>query len=215
MVDVAWWRVALDVAVALGTVGAVVVALFGQAFRSKFFPPKLSLTLAGEFGEATRVAVVPPEGSGQQPRQEAARYFHLRVENMRRWSPATAVHVVLLQVEEPGPDGKLQVRWTGDVPLVWRHNNVFPPYRSVGPDVLADLFSVVKNKWLQLHTLVIPFNLDIIRRSSTSLVLTVQARATEADSNILRVRISWDGGWEDGAQEMRRHLKVEVVREAV
>jgi len=215
LMDMPWWRVALDVAIALGTVGAVLVALFGQAFRAKFFPPKLTLTLADELGEAIPVALIPPEVSGQQPRQEAARYFHLRVTNGRRWSPATGTHVVLLQVEEPGPDGKLQIRWTGDIPLAWRHNTVFPPYRAIGPHAFADLCSVVKGKWLQLHTVLIPFNLETIRRNATALVASVQARATEGDSNVLRVRIFWDGGWADGAQEMRRHLKVEVDREAV
>lgn len=47
-----WW---VNVAVAAGTISAVLVALFGEAFRTKFFPPKLSLELANSNGEATRV----------------------------------------------------------------------------------------------------------------------------------------------------------------
>jgi hypothetical protein len=38
-----WW---VQLAVALCTLLAVLVALFGQSFRVKFFPPRLSLTLA-------------------------------------------------------------------------------------------------------------------------------------------------------------------------
>jgi hypothetical protein len=33
-----WWNWWLHLAVAVGTIGAVLVALFGQAFRAKFFP---------------------------------------------------------------------------------------------------------------------------------------------------------------------------------
>jgi hypothetical protein len=201
----------LDAGIALGTVGAVIVALFGQAFRAKFFPPKLALSLADALGEGTRVRITPPAESTEQPREEEARYYHLRVKNSRRWSPATEARVVLLQVEEPGPDGRLQVRWNGDIPLGWRHNSIFPPFRVVGPDAFADLCSVVRGKWIELHTLVSPFNLETRRRQAATLVVSVQVHATETNSNTLRLRISWDGGFAGGAQEMRRHLTVEEV----
>jgi hypothetical protein len=90
----------VDVAIALGTIGAVLVALFGQAFRAKFFPPKLSLQLTDRNGEATRKSI------GEGPLTQPARYYHIQVSNARRWSPARDVRIVLLQVEEPGPDGE-------------------------------------------------------------------------------------------------------------
>jgi hypothetical protein len=103
-----WWNWWVNVAVATGTITAVLVALFGDAFRAKFFPPKLSLELANRNGEATRV-----QGSAGQ---EEARYYHVRVSNSRRWSPANQVQIVLLQVEEPDPNRNLQVVWRGDIP---------------------------------------------------------------------------------------------------
>ena len=207
------WRIVLDVAAALGTVSAVLVALFGQAFRAKFFPPKLSLSLADVLGEGTHVMLVPPPGVQSEPRSEEARYYHLQVANSRRWSPATEARVVLLQVEEPGPDGRLQIRWNGDIPLGWRHNTVFPPFRTVGPDAFADLCSVVREKWLQLHTLLTPFNLETTRRQAATLVVSVQVHAAEANSNVVRIKIAWDGRFAEGAQEMRRHLTVEEIHE--
>jgi hypothetical protein len=72
---------------------------------------------------------------------------------------------------------------------------------------------VVKDKWLQLHLLVRPFNLDVERRAATTLVLSLQAHANESDSPVLRVKIAWDGKWHDGSQEMRRHLTVEPIDE--
>jgi hypothetical protein len=41
----------VDWLVAAGTIGATLVALFGQAFRDKFFPPKLTLRLVSSVGE--------------------------------------------------------------------------------------------------------------------------------------------------------------------
>jgi hypothetical protein len=42
-------------------------------------------------------------------------------------------------------------------------------------------------------------------------VLSLQAQAAESDSPVVRVKITWDGKWEDGAKEMRRHLFLEPL----
>ena len=203
-----WWRIVLDVATALLTLIAVSVALFGQAFRAKFFPPKLTLRLADRLGEATRARFDPPNAA---PHVEDGRYYHLRVENRRRWSPATDARVVLLQLEEPGPDGRWQVRWTGNIPLQWRHGDVLPIFRVIGPVTFADLCSVVVTEGFRLHTLISPYVLHTVRPTATKLALTVQAHSAESNSDPLRIEIAWDGGFHTGAQEMRQHLTVEVT----
>lgn len=204
-----WW---VQFAVAVGTIGAVVVALFGQAFRGKFFPPLLSLSLADPRGELTEVRLAWTDGGQTHERSEAARYYHLRVSNARRWSPAQQVQVVLLRVEEAGADGEWVSVWSGDIPLGWRHQEVLPSVlRTIGPEAWVDLCSVVKDKFLQIHPLIKPNNLETVRRVPTSFIVTVQARGNEADSEPLRLQISWDGNWHDGAQEMQRHLAVKVI----
>jgi hypothetical protein len=207
-----WW---VQVAVAVGTLGAVLVALFGQRFQAKFFPPTLSLTLADPDGEKTKVRLTWTENNAAKERSEDARYYRLRVSNGRRWSPATQVQVVLTRVEEPTADGQFAVSWAGDVPLIWKHQPLFPPLRTVGPASEVDLCSVVKGKWLQLHPLITPFNLEAIRRTRTSLILSVQAKANECDSGVLQLQVSWDGEWDDGAQEMKRHLVLTIIDRAV
>ena len=204
---VPWWRIVLDVTAVVGTFAAVSVALFGQAFRSKFFPPRLTLSLAHELGEKTEVRFDPPNAAAHV---EDGRYYHLRVENRRRWSPATDARVVLLQLEEPGPDGRWQVRWTGDIPMQWRHGDVLPPARVIGPVAFADLCSVVVTEGFRLHTLISPYVLHTVRPTATKLALTVQAHSAESNSDPLRIEIAWDGGFHTGAQEMRQHLTVEV-----
>ena len=56
--------------------------------------------------------------------------------------------------------------------------------------------------------------LEIVRREPCTFVVTVQSRGNEADSKPLRLQISWDGEWHDGAREMQRHLSVKVVPHA-
>lgn len=206
-----WWNWWVNLAVAVGTLAAVLVALFGQAFRAKFFPPKLSLTLLNPEGEKTRVHLRWQDGREIKERMEDCRYYHLRVSNARRWSPANQVQVQLLQVEEPAANGALQITWTGAVPLGWRHQQLYPAARTVGPDADVDLCSVVNDKWLEIHPLVAPFNLEVRRTQACSFVMSLQAHGSESDSPVLRVKVTWDGRWEAGTQEMRRHLVLEVL----
>ena len=206
-----WWSWSASAAGAVATFFAVLVALFGQAFRDKFFPPLLSCRVLSADGERTTVQLTWPEEGIVRERSEEARYYHLQVANSRRWSPAREVQVVLLQVEEPGADGRLHVSWTGAVPFTWRHQEVHSAQRTIGPSSDADLCSVVKGKWLSLSLMVHPFNLKSRRTEACNLVLSIRAQGNEADSQVIRVKISWDGQWSDGALEMRRHLTIEPL----
>lgn len=47
--------------------------------------------------------------------------------------------------------------------------------------------------------------------SGVDLILTLQARSMEMDTHELYVRISRDGEWEDGENEMTRHMVVKEV----
>lgn len=203
-----WW---VNIAVAIGTISAVIVALFGQAFRAKFFPPKLALKLIHPEGEKTKQRLTWFDGNQQKERWEDVRYYHVQVQNYRRWSPANQTQVFLTKLEEPGPDDDLQVTWRGDIPIGWRHQDVHPTARTIGPAADCDLCSVVKGKWLQLHPLVTPYNLNAQRGEKSILVLTLQARSNEGDSSLVRIQIAWDGEWNDGADEMKRHLTVKVL----
>jgi hypothetical protein len=206
-----WWNWWISVAVAFGTIAAVFVALFGQAFRSRFLPPRLVLKLVKPEGESAKVRLTWVGQGEPKERWEDARYYHIRVLNERRWSSANGVQVFLIRLEEPGPDGELQVKWTGDIPMRWRNQELFPPTRTIGPPYDSDLCYVVKRKWLELLPLITPYNLNVKRTEKCLVVLSLQARANEADSAILRVQISWDGGWDDGTLEMKSHLIVKVI----
>lgn len=119
--------------------------------------------------------------------------------------------VVLLQVEELGPDGDFQIRWTGDVPFGWRHQQLFPISRTIGAQADIDLCSVTQSGRLQLHLLLTPFNLETVRSQATTMVLSVQARGDQTDSTVFRVKIAWNGKWEQGTAEMRNHLVVKKM----
>jgi hypothetical protein len=205
-----WPNLAVQIFVAVGTVGAVVVALFGGMVRSRFL--RLELSIDKVEGVPARVALqYSGDMGGMQTRLENARFYHIRVSNRRRWLKAHEVRVLLLQIEEPGPNGVPQVRWSGESPVVWENQQLYPVGRTIGASARADMCSIVKGKWLQLHPMIPPLNMEWQRTKACDLTLTFQARSDDGDSPPLRVRVAWDGEWSDGAREMRQHLTVESV----
>jgi hypothetical protein len=197
-----WMKWAVEALTAIGTIGAVLVALFGGKLR-----PKLEMGLIGPEGEPARVMLSwVDEGGAVQQRVEDARYYRLRVSNRRPWRKATGVQVVLLGIEEDTPDGEWRPSWAGSVPIVWMHER---SVRTIGATpAQADLVTVVKNKWLALHPQIKPLNFPPDYRTAVRLRLSLKAEAEEYETAVMRVLVSWDGMWHDGAQEMRNHLRI-------
>ncbi len=206
-----WWD--WQAAVAIAMFLAVVVALFGDWIRARLFKPKLQLTLEKPRGVVADVGITSrdPEEGGVKVRKEAARYYHLRVSNVRRWPPATQVGVHLLRIDQLGPDGEFRPTWNGEIPLLWQHSEVMPAFRTIGPAVNCALCSVVRGKWVGLHPLVMPQPFVDQYRAPANLRLQLQARSIERDSDHILIEIAWDGEWEDGEAEMARHMVVSVV----
>ena len=207
-----WPNWIVQLFIALGTVGAVIVALFGEFLRNWLMPPRLRLSVDSLEGVKTPVQLAwHDEGGNLQSRMEDGRYWHVRVRNERRWFAAHHVQVLLLQIEEPGPNGAPQIKWAGEAPVLWENQEIYGAGRAVGAAGRVALCSVVGDKWLALHPLIMPLNMDAQRRAACVLTLTFQARGDEGDSPPLRVRVAWDGKWSDGAQEMRQHLTIETL----
>ena len=117
----------------------------------------------------------------------------------------------MVRVEEPGPDGDFRMTWAGEVPMRWRFQETSPIFRTIGSAADCDLCTIVRDKWLELLPLITPNNLNAKRREPAIVIVTFQVRANEADSELFRLKLSWDGGWHDGAQEMQGHFVAESL----
>lgn len=197
---------------AIGTFLAVFVALFGEPLRKKLFPPRLRLILDEPAGLAVPIDVRAPDGC---VRRTTARYYHVRVVNDRRWSPATACRVFISQIAENDASGRPVPKLTSAIALRWREwDTLGPEPRTVGAGAEVDLCSVVRGrgdneaKWVEFHPVVMPMAFEWRRRSAFQLFVTLQASAVEADSPPLQLQVSWDGRWADGSNEMQHHLVV-------
>lgn len=207
--DPEWW-------VAIGTIGAVLVALFGDWLKRWVFPPRFSLSLKSPSGVLTPVNLTAPDGTVST---KPGRYYHIRVTN--KGAVATNAAVYLTSVMLPSAGGGWHQAWTGEVPLTWSHAELYGAFRSIGlTPVDADLISLVKDKWVELCVLIRPNALphDSIQpvlpgrwRDKMQIVVTVQVKATEGQSEPLLVHIEWDKSWQDGDEEIKRHLSIRPI----
>jgi hypothetical protein len=202
-----WW---IKLASALFTFAAVVVALFGPWLRHKLTPSRLRIKLASPDGHFSPAHIQV----GGKTEITNSRWYHIRVENERsRWSPVTQVQVFLMRVEERNAGEDYNEVWSGEIALKWRH---MPPEvggRTVGHSIESDLISVFQIGTLMGHPVLMPHPLAkyLHRDGKCRMKLILQARGLEADSNVLAVEVAWDGAWEDGTQEMARHMVVKEV----
>ena len=209
MPDGFWVSLVVQVAIAAGTIGACIVGVFGASLKARFLPPQLKLALDQDGGSPSPVLITAPDGSS---RTERSRWYHVRVTNERRISPVSSVQVYLLSIAIKDAAGEFKIKWVGEMPLRWQHQEVHSPRRSIGPTGCIDLCSVIKGKWVELHPFVELFALERIYRDVCDLVVTVQARGLEADSAPLRLRIAWNGQWSDDEATMKSHMVVQEYR---
>lgn len=204
-----WW-------VAIGTLGAVLIALFGDRWKRWLFPPRFKISLKSQAGAPTPVTLTAPDGT---VRTEKGRYYHVRVANTG--TVATNAAVFLTSVMLPSAGGGWHQAWSGEVPLTWSHPELYGVFRSIGvTPVDADLLSLIKDKWVELCVLIRPNALphDSIPpihpgrwRDTMQIVVTVQVKATEGQSEPRLFHIAWDKSWEDGDEEIKRHLCIKPI----
>jgi hypothetical protein len=182
-----------------GLGGAVFTWLTNRRFR---LPPVLRLELFREEGEKEKN--LQPDNA-----LEDVRYYHVRVSNERRWSPATDVQVFLTRIEEPGPGGLFQVKWVGNIPMRWRNQQAAQLTCTIGHDTDCDLCCVGKSGWLSLMPLFTPFSLEALARRTTPchLLVFLEARSTQTDASAFIIQIEWDGHWADDDAGIKEHLK--------
>jgi hypothetical protein len=212
-----WWNWWVQLATAFATFLAVLVALFLDWFRARFFPPVLDLRLVDVRGAPpVKTFVMAP---GQQIAFETvSRWYHVQVTNKRRMTAATDVQVCLLAIETPNAAGQYVERNTGAIPFTVRHDAVVRPGRMIGPPVEWNFCSISREyepqggPILDLRTVVAPTDISTRMDKGFKTAFTLQAQSIAVDSNLLRLEVIWDGKWADDTDEMANHL---VINETV
>jgi hypothetical protein len=206
------------VAVAIGTVGAVLYALFRDVFVTPRRRPKLDL----RFDRTGSDQVVVAAAGGFE-----AAYVRLRVANGKRKDTADDVVVVVTEVRrlESSATRIAETRPIG-LPLTWSGSSPPLTVASVHPgsERHIDLLHVdwpardemdIARKWSGT----IPVQLDLARKpvggqdilDSGTHEISVEVRARNADAIRYVIPVQWDGKW-SGKAAMWDHLRVEPPR---
>lgn len=189
----------INLAVAIGTFAAVVVALFGDVWRKKWFAPKLSAKLLSQEGELNCMT-----------NGVAARYYHLLIKNSSQ-EIATNTTVMLTKLQEKWGGGIREI-WNGRVPMTWRNGMMFPSmYKSVGPEEHCDLIAVTENGKAFFELYYFPNNLKHEWNSAFDIVVSFQIESMQCTSEEYNLEIVWDGKWENGNAEMAKHISIKEV----
>jgi hypothetical protein len=208
-----WVRVAATVATFL----AVLAALFREWFQARVFPPVLVLTLVDRRGTAL-TAEYGHIVKDEKLYPTASRWYRVRVTNDRRhMSPATDTQVVLLELGIPNAVGDLIWQSAGDLPLPVTHEGMLRPGRIIGRPLVCDLCNVYQRSGPEegappLFGLAIRVpikDLPLQRTQPFEMALRLQARSVEKDSNVLTLKIMWNGKWSDDTEQMANHLVID------
>jgi hypothetical protein len=203
-----WMNWLVQLFMAVGTILAVVVALFGSWLRSHFAPPNLVLSLSNPRGHPTPSTIIAPD---KTQRVTESRWYHLKIENTRRWSPASQTQVLMLEILEPDASGEMQPIWSGMMPLKWRSVGYLPLGQTIGYPAECDVCNAVKDKWLEISPAIAEPTMKVRRREACRFIVKLQARSVEGDSRVAHVEIAWNGQWSDDADEMARNLVVRLA----
>lgn len=199
----------IDLGVAIGTIAVTILAIWGDRIKAKLgVGPRLVLSLIDPEGES--IDISSPSSSTSLP----SRYYHLRVSNVRRWSTATNVRVVITGIAKPAADGRfVRQELIGPLQLMWRFSMVHPAlYSTLGPDDICDLgFLKQGGDKFKLTPYVYPNNFPGDLGPSQKMQIEVQAIADNAESKPICIEISWDGEWIDDTKTMANHLVVKEI----
>ena len=201
-------------------------AIFGERIRA-WFGPRLRLELANPHGQPQTLIVtlpgpeavsLPEDAAAHQWQFVAGRYYHVRVTNRTAHPEAREVEVLLTQLDVQGPDGSPQTVFSGTIPLGWQHYDIRS--RTIGRATIAnaDLFAVhagltgISDYPPTLFFAPKVPTLDFPEQmfGAQHFWLTLIARGLNGESNPLRLRVDWDGGWDRGDAEMARRLIITV-----
>jgi hypothetical protein len=140
-------------------------------------------------------------------------YHHITVRNLRRWSPAKQVRLLVVGLAKRAPDGAfLPEPLAAPLPLTWAFTGGQERMPSVDRrDVCEFGFLGEHADRFRLATGTFPDDFRGFVLAGEAMRVEVIASARNFRSRRpLTIEVSWDGGWAD-VREMHRHLAVREV----
>ena len=192
-----------QVLAALGTIAVAVLAIWGDKVRGALAGPKLTLALRDVRGNLTTRA-----------NQKRTIYYHLKVTNHRRWSPAKFVRVLVTAIEKKRADGTFFPEpLVAPLQLTWAYPGFHELLPTIAVQDICDLgFLDEDSQRFMLPLYIVPNNFRGFVEPGQSMRITIRASAHNFESKKpLGLEISWDGQWSSDMDEMQRHLVIKEI----
>jgi hypothetical protein len=143
-----------------------------------------------------------------------SRYYHLRVCNKRRASPAHNVRVVIKALYRPNADGTMsQTPLSGSLQLAWQFQGSNPQFQTIGAESTCDLGFLRQGEPFTLSTLFHHISFDPSVQPRQKAIVSLVALSDEGESNELKIEIAWDGIWSGDSDEIIRHMVVRQLND--
>jgi len=186
---------------AIGTVAVAIAAIWGDWIRAKFVGPKQELALVNR----------SDLNIGNDGKRQI--YCHIQIRNLRRWSPAKNVRVVVVGLAKKRPDGTFFPEYlVVPLQLTWAFPTFHELLPTIGPEDKCDLGLLQEGSGqFRLSTYIWPNNFRGFLLAGEAMQVRVVALAQDAESKPLLLEISWDGTWSADREDMQRHFVVKEV----
>ena len=210
--------ISVELLTAVGTIAVAIIAIWGEHIRYYIAGPKLRISFPYKEGvisqqRETREMTQGPPTVSNVP----YRFYHVIVENSVNWSPASRVqlNLVRMAIKTSSEEGyeEFELHWN----LAFKYafhgigRNSENPERTVGPKQTVDLLFVRENGEPKLNFLLIPNGFPNTLATNMTYRIAIQAQAENTSSNIIYLKISWNGKWHIGDSEMANNLKITEI----
>jgi hypothetical protein len=196
-------QIVIEILVAIGTIAVAVLAIWGDWFRDKFAAPKLFLKLRDNKGNLTSF-----------PNGQRVIYYHLIVENTRRWAIAKGVQVILEGVWRRAADGSFKAdTLAAGLPLTWAYPQFNPLNPSINDRKVCDLgYLAEKEGSFRPSLYIYPNNFTGYVSPNQAIRYIIRVVGENfTTGKVIVIEVNWDGQWSNDLAEMERHLVVKVV----
>lgn len=191
------WTLALRIAAVLTSAIIAILAIWGDWIRYTLTPPRLVVKLRSERGQLTVI-------NGKK-----FRYYHLEVSNSCAWVFAKNVQVYVNQIDRINPANEwIKTYETGPIPLAWQYAAHCPETINIGKERYCDLGHICESQEFVISTRFVPAGFDGTLKQQQRMRVHLVAVADNAKSSPMKLELAWDGKWDDGTDEMARHLSV-------
>lgn len=117
---------------AIGTLAVAVLAIWGDWFRAKFAPGKLTIEIHNHAGDLTHLTL--PNGGLMH-----TYFFHLKIVNKRHWISPKNCRVLLQAMSKRGPDNEFHpIPMAVPLQFVWAPAEITPPVVTIHHKQIID-----------------------------------------------------------------------------